>query len=140
PAADAVADDDAVDVVVALSVTALVALMSRNVVAVAVCDTNVSAIAAPSAAEPLDVVSPAAVVVAFAVVLAVNVAVPVGDRPAPNPACASLATLLMASATAGAIETPPPDAPVLASVVIVFVVVALSEKSCEFASVAPLPR
>ena len=68
PAADAVAEDEAVERSIAVKVTAPPAVMFRSVVAVAVWFANVSAIAAPTAADP-PVVSPDAVVFAVAVVV-----------------------------------------------------------------------
>src|SRR5207244_2419714 len=121
------------------NVTAPPAEMSRSVVASAVCFANVSAMAAPIAAEPLEVVSPDAVVVAVAFVEALKVAAPVGDGGRPVSASAVLDTLLIATATAAATVTPPPDAPVFASVIAVFVFVALSETSWPPTTVAPAP-
>src|SRR6185503_4853813 len=74
PAALAVAFEAEVDVVFAVKLTAPPTLIGRSVVAVALWFAKVSAAAAPIAAEPLEVVSPEAVVVAVAVVLAVNAA------------------------------------------------------------------
>ena len=118
-----------VDVVVALKTIAPPALMLRAVVAVAVWRAKVSAIAAPRAADPLELVSPCAVVFAVACVVAVKVALPEGDCCGPGFVCAALDALLMASATAGAMVTPPPDAPVFAVVVIELDVVADAAKS-----------
>src|SRR6266851_4439088 len=79
PAALAVAEEDELDAPVALNVSAPPAETLRCVVASAVCFANVSAMAAPIAAEPLDVVSPDAVVAAVAFVAALKLAAPVGE-------------------------------------------------------------
>ena len=111
----------------------------RCVVASAVCFANVSAMAAPIAAEPLDVVSPDAVVAAVAFVAALKLAAPLGESVNPVSASAVLATLSIAIATAAATDTPPPDAPVFASVVVALVFDALSERPCPPKIVAPVP-
>src|SRR5205814_4563928 len=90
---------------------------------------KVSAIAAPTAADPLEVVSPDAVVLALAVVLAVSVTSPAALCAGPGLSCALLATLLIVTATAGATVTPAPETPALAVVVVSSAAVALSEMS-----------
>jgi hypothetical protein len=120
--------DDVVDGPFAVNVRAPPALSGPRVVAVAVWFANVSAIAAPIAAEP-PVVSPDALVFAVAVVFAVNAMSPSAAWGATAALCAIEVTLLIATATAGATETPPPLAPVTALVVIVFVPLAVSVMS-----------
>ena len=66
---------------------------------------------------------------AVAVVFAVNVTAPVGLLIGPGFFSALLATLLIATATAGATDTPPPATPAFASVVISSAAVALSVRS-----------
>src|SRR6185503_8934921 len=133
PAALAVAAEDAVEPVDAVSVNVPPALTFVAVLANAVCVANVSAIAAPMAAEPLEVVSPEAVVVADAFVAALPFQSPAATKPGPKPKSAVDETLSIAIATAGAIETPPPLAPVSA-----FTVVALVELAFADTSSAPL--
>ena len=83
PAADAVALELVVDVVVAARMTSPPAESPRWMVAVALWDATVSATAAPIAADPLDVVSPDAVVFAVAVVVAVSETAPPCVWPGP---------------------------------------------------------
>src|SRR5690242_15540884 len=80
-----------------------------------------SASAMPTAAL-VPVVSPDDVVFEVAFVVALSEAAPVPMVGGPGLMVACVATLLIAIAMAGAAETPPPDAPVFASVVMVFVV------------------
>jgi hypothetical protein len=128
PAAEAVADEDVVDGPVAVNVSVPPAVSGPSVVAVAVWLANVSATAAPMAAEP-PVVSPDAVVFAVAVVVAPNAMSPSAVCGATELLRAIDETLLIEIATAGATETPPPFAPVVALVVIVLVPLALSVMS-----------
>ena len=139
PAALAVAVEDAIDGPKALIVTAPPAFSVRMTAAKAVWFENVSAMAAPIAADPELVVSPEAVVFAVAVVDAAIVAASLGATPVPAASCAVLLTLLIASATAAAMLTPPPDAPVFASVMSVLVVVALMESAKRPVRIAPAP-
>src|SRR5207247_5171259 len=67
PAAEAVAADETVEGSATVNITAPPALIGPRVVTVAEWLANVRAIAAPTAADPLEVVSPCAVVVAAAV-------------------------------------------------------------------------
>jgi hypothetical protein len=129
PFADAVAFELALDAFSAVNVTAPVAAMSRSVVAIASRFANVRAIAAPTAALPVEDVSPDAAVVADAVVFAMKLAAPVGLCCGPGWACELLPTLLIASASAPATVTPPPVTPVFASVIISSAAVALNERS-----------
>src|SRR5258706_7307272 len=97
PAALPVAVDDEVDGPNAVNMTAPAAVRARSVVASAVWFEDVSAIAAPIAAEPLDVLSPEAVVFAVAVVDALKVAAPDRASGAPVLARALPLTLLIAT-------------------------------------------
>src|SRR5688500_7898725 len=114
------------------------AVIARSTEAKAVWFANVSATATPTAAEPLDVVSPLAVVFAVAVVVALSATSPKSVWAGPGCAHALDVTLSMETATAGAIATPP-DAPVRASVVDVFVALAVSVRSVPPVTAAPRP-
>src|SRR4029077_15854003 len=81
------------------------------------------------AAEPLEDVSPLALVFAVALFVAQPSQSPVVIIAEPAPSWVVVVTLSIAIATAGAIETPPPDAPVFASVVVVLVELAGAEKA-----------
>src|SRR4030088_2703778 len=101
--------------------------MKRDVAAVAVWFAKVSAIATPTAADA-PAVSPEALVVAVAVVVAANVTAPAASCVGPGFACPDVVTLLTVSAIAGASATEP-AAPVFASVVVVFVAIAASSSA-----------
>ena len=96
-----------------------------------------SATDAPIAAV-LPVVSPVAVVFVVAVVAELKVIAPSADCAGPALFEARVATLSIAMATAGAMLTPPPDAPVFADVVVAFVAAASSVKSFARAVARPV--
>src|SRR5688572_5209002 len=108
-------------------VTEPVAVIAARLVAVAVWSANVRAIAAPMAAEPELVVSPDAVVSTDASVDASSSALPLVVNGVSF--SASDLTLLIVIATAGATLTPPPDAPVFASVIAVLRAVAVRSRA-----------
>jgi hypothetical protein len=128
PAALAVAFAVAIDGPLAVKLTAPAALSDLPVVAIARWLANVSAIAAPTEAEP-PAVTPEAVEPAVAVVLAVKDMSPLALWAGPGNTCAFAATLLIVIATVGAIETPPPLAPVVVFALAVLVAEAESERS-----------
>src|SRR5438067_181781 len=128
PPALAVAVDETVDGAFAVSVIAPPACSDAWLDAKAVWFAKVSATDAPIAAVP-PVVSPVAVVLVVAFVAEVKVMAPRADCTAPALFAARVATLSIATATAGATLTPPPKAPVFADVVVVFVADASSVKS-----------
>src|SRR6266516_1970795 len=124
PAADAVALSVDVESSDAAIVTPPFAVTSRITNALAVWLLMFSASAMPIAALP-PVVSPDAVVFEVACCVAATVSPQSGhgiDIGLPVPTSDTVETLLMAIESAGAIETPPPDAPVIAWVFITSVV------------------
>ena len=94
--------------------------MSRIVVAVTVWFEIVNAKAIPTAASPVVDVAAAVVVEADDVCDAVTDTPPVADRPEPGPILAVVVTFEIVIPIPAATDTPPPEAPLAASVVAAF--------------------
>src|SRR5438270_1291944 len=124
PPAEAFAADVAAPEPLAVSAIAP-ALSSRATVAATAWFAIVRASETPKAAVDAVEASLPAVVDSDAVCVAVALSAPVRTVAAPGPTFASVTTLESETATAAATETPPPEAPVLASEFIVSEVVAL---------------
>src|SRR5918994_4185829 len=123
PAAEATALALELDAVLDEIMTGPPALMFRSEYASLTWLTMFSASAMPTDASPPSV-SPCAVVTAELVCSAFTSTAPLTFTPVPADRNAFTVTLLITTEIAGATETPPPDAPVFASVVIAFVLCA----------------
>src|SRR2546421_3181143 len=139
PAAEADASDSELDEPSACRLIEPAAVTSRCVVASTSWFAMVSASETPIAAEPVVVAEPSAVVSADAVNVAFASSLPVSVSSAPRPIVAFDVMFESAIATDGTIVTPPPEAPVLACVVIACAPWASSVKSCAFIKTAPSP-